>query len=66
MTTQLRVLDPAEWDEWYAAIVVAFGGMPDAPEELELWRELIDPERSIAVWDGSRCAWPPPALSRSG
>ncbi|MEV5938355.1 GNAT family N-acetyltransferase [Streptomyces sp. NPDC051994] len=55
MTTQLRVLDPAEWDEWYAAIVVAFGGLPDAPEELELWRELIDPERSIAVWDGTVC-----------
>uniref|UniRef100_A0AAU2V962 GNAT family N-acetyltransferase n=1 Tax=Streptomyces sp. NBC_00003 TaxID=2903608 RepID=A0AAU2V962_9ACTN len=55
MTTELRVLDPAEWDEWYGALVVAFGGIPDAPEELELWRELIDPARSIAVWDGSRC-----------
>lgn len=55
MTTQLRVLDPAEWDEWYGALVVAFGGIPDAPEEVELWRELIDPARSTAVWDGARC-----------
>ncbi|MFJ8308223.1 MULTISPECIES: GNAT family N-acetyltransferase [unclassified Streptomyces] len=56
MTTELRALDPAEWDDWYAAIVAAFGGVPDAPEEVELWRdELIDPQRSIAVWDGAVC-----------
>ncbi|MFE0685722.1 GNAT family N-acetyltransferase [Streptomyces sp. NPDC058961] len=55
MTMELRVLDPAEWDEWYGAVVVAFGGIPDDPEELGWWRRLIDPERSIAVWDGSTC-----------
>ncbi|MER0445614.1 GNAT family N-acetyltransferase [Streptomyces sp. Edi4] len=55
MTTQLRVLDPAEWDEWYAAIVAAFGGIPDAEEEVELWRELIVADRSLGVWDGSVC-----------
>ncbi|MFI6469230.1 GNAT family N-acetyltransferase [Streptomyces sp. NPDC050516] len=55
MTMELRVLDPAEWDEWYGALVVAFGGNQDAPEEVELWRELIDPARTIAVWDGSQC-----------
>ncbi|MEU3371608.1 GNAT family N-acetyltransferase [Streptomyces sp. NPDC006660] len=55
MTTQLRVLDPAEWDEWYAAIVAAFGGIPDAAEEVELWRELIVADRSLGVWDGSAC-----------
>ncbi|MCX5382429.1 GNAT family N-acetyltransferase [Streptomyces sp. NBC_00083] len=55
MTIELRALDPAEWDEWYGTLVVAFGGIPDAPEEVELWRELIDPGRSIAGWDGARC-----------
>ncbi|MFG3283982.1 GNAT family N-acetyltransferase [Streptomyces sp. NPDC048111] len=55
MTTELRALDPARWDEWYASLVAAFGGVPDAPEEVELWRQLIVPERSIAVWDGSAC-----------
>ncbi|MET9362008.1 GNAT family N-acetyltransferase [Streptomyces sp. NPDC006632] len=55
MTIELRVLDRAEWDEWYGALVVAFGGIPDDPEEAGWWRKLIDPERSIAVWDGSTC-----------
>ncbi|MEU9097524.1 GNAT family N-acetyltransferase [Streptomyces sp. NPDC048361] len=55
MTIELRVLDPAEWDEWYGALVVAFGGIPDAPEDAEMWHEVIDPGRSIAVWDGAQC-----------
>ncbi|MFG2716798.1 GNAT family N-acetyltransferase [Streptomyces sp. NPDC048416] len=55
MTIELRVLDRAEWDEWYGALVVAFGGMADAPEEAAAWPELIDPGRSIAAWDGAQC-----------
>ncbi|MFE9400495.1 GNAT family N-acetyltransferase [Streptomyces sp. NPDC006530] len=55
MTMEFRVLDPAEWDKWYAALVVAFGGISDAPEEVAVWRELIDPGRTIAVWDGDQC-----------
>ncbi|MCT9087612.1 GNAT family N-acetyltransferase [Streptomyces sp. ASQP_92] len=55
MTMEFRVLDPAEWDTWYAALVVAFGGVSDAPEEVAVWRELIDPGRTIAVWDGDQC-----------
>ncbi|MEU3504389.1 GNAT family N-acetyltransferase [Streptomyces hundungensis] len=55
MTMEFRVLDPAEWDQWYAALVVAFGGISDAPDEVDVWRELIDPERTIAVWDGDQC-----------
>ncbi|MEU9195842.1 GNAT family N-acetyltransferase [Streptomyces hundungensis] len=55
MTMEFRVLDPAEWDQWYAALMVAFGGISDAPDEVDVWRELIDPERTIAVWDGDQC-----------
>ncbi|QKV94970.1 GNAT family N-acetyltransferase [Streptomyces sp. NA02950] len=52
MTTALRVLDPAVWDDWYGKLVLAFGGVPEAPEESGLWRELTECERSIGVWDG--------------
>ncbi|MEU5982074.1 GNAT family N-acetyltransferase [Streptomyces sp. NPDC047434] len=55
MTTELRVLDPAEWDDWYAMLELAFGGVPEAAEERELWRELTECERSLGVWDGGRC-----------
>ncbi|WMX47082.1 GNAT family N-acetyltransferase [Streptomyces roseicoloratus] len=55
MTTELRVLDPAEWDDWYAVLELAFGGVPEADEERALWRELTEPERSLGAWDGDRC-----------
>ncbi|WP_189601876.1 GNAT family N-acetyltransferase [Streptomyces lateritius] len=55
MTTELRVLDPGEWDDWYGTLELAFGGVPDAPEERNLWRELTEHDRSIGVWDGERC-----------
>ncbi|MFF2776865.1 GNAT family N-acetyltransferase [Streptomyces sp. NPDC058052] len=54
MTTELRVLDPSEWDRWFAALELAFGGVPEEPEERELWRDLTECERSLAVWDGER------------
>lgn len=52
MTTELRVLDPTVWDDWYGKLVLAFGGVPQPPEESALWRELTECERSIAAWDG--------------
>ncbi|MGW1076997.1 GNAT family N-acetyltransferase [Streptomyces sp. NPDC002537] len=52
MTTELRVLRPAEWDQWYGMLELAFGGAPEAPEERALWRELTLADRSIAAWDG--------------
>ncbi|MFE5797994.1 GNAT family N-acetyltransferase [Streptomyces sp. NPDC056503] len=52
MTTELRVLDPAEWDRWFATLELAFGGVPEEPEERALWRDLTECERSLAVWDG--------------
>ncbi|MCT4352671.1 GNAT family N-acetyltransferase [Streptomyces sp. Je 1-79] len=55
MTTELRVLRPAEWDEWYGMLELAFGGVPESPEERGLWQELTEYDRSIGVWDGERC-----------
>ncbi|MGW4053847.1 GNAT family N-acetyltransferase [Streptomyces sp. NPDC004779] len=54
MTTELRVLDPSEWDGWFAALELAFGGVPEEPEERALWRDLTECERSLGVWDGGR------------
>ncbi|WP_064457384.1 GNAT family N-acetyltransferase [Streptomyces hygroscopicus] len=53
MRTDLRVLDPSVGDDWYGKLVLAFGGVPEAPEETALWRELTECERSIGAWDGS-------------
>lgn len=55
MTTELRVLRPTEWDEWYGMLELAFGGVPEAAEERELWQELTEYDRSIGAWDGERC-----------
>ncbi|MGA5097950.1 GNAT family N-acetyltransferase [Streptomyces lavendulocolor] len=55
MTTELRVLRAAEWDHWYGQLEVAFGAVPEAPQERELWRALTECERSIGVWDGGVC-----------
>ncbi|MGV9850019.1 GNAT family N-acetyltransferase [Streptomyces sp. NPDC003442] len=53
MRTELRVLDPSVWDDWYGKLVLGFGGVPEAPEESALWRELTECERSIGAWDGA-------------
>ncbi|WP_137989308.1 GNAT family N-acetyltransferase [Streptomyces vilmorinianum] len=55
MTTELRVLDPADWDEWYGTLELSFGGVPESPQERKLWRELTEFDRFIGVWDGERC-----------
>ncbi|MFD7326421.1 GNAT family N-acetyltransferase [Streptomyces sp. NPDC059875] len=55
MTTELRVLDAAEWDDWYGTLELAFGGVPESPEERRLWQDLTENERSIGVWDGESC-----------
>ncbi|HEY9368527.1 GNAT family N-acetyltransferase [Streptomyces sp.] len=54
MTTELRVLDPSEWDDWYGNLELAFGGVPEAAEERALWRELTEFDRFMGVWDGER------------
>ncbi|GGX50841.1 GNAT family N-acetyltransferase [Streptomyces minutiscleroticus] len=55
MTTELRVLEPAEFDHWYARLELAFGGVAEAPEERALWQELTEHGRSLGVWDGDEC-----------
>ncbi|MER5744085.1 GNAT family N-acetyltransferase [Streptomyces sp. NPDC002225] len=52
MTTELRVLRPSEWNQWFECLELAFGGVPESPEERELFQELTEPERSLGVWDG--------------
>ncbi|MER5882220.1 GNAT family N-acetyltransferase [Streptomyces sp. NPDC001941] len=54
MTTPPQVLRPADWDEWYGSLTLAFGGVPEAPEEVELYRELTECERSLGVRDDDR------------
>lgn len=55
MTTELRVLRPAEWDCWFSQLELAFGGVSESPEERELWDTLTEHERSIGAWDGDDC-----------
>ncbi|MFJ4907455.1 GNAT family N-acetyltransferase [Streptomyces sp. NPDC093249] len=52
MTNELRVLDPNDWDRWYEVLELAFGGVPEEPEERALWKDLTEPERFLGMWDG--------------
>lgn len=54
MTTELRVLRPGEWDDWFEAVELAFGGVAASPEERELDRAVTEPDRSLAVCDGDQ------------
>lgn len=51
----LRVLHKEDWDGWYDTLIRAFGGVPEAAEEREMWHTLAEAERSIGAWDGDRC-----------
>ncbi|MFJ8795424.1 GNAT family N-acetyltransferase [Streptomyces sp. NPDC102462] len=52
---ELRAVRRDELDEWYDNLVRAFGGVPEAAEERQLYLELIEPERTIGARDGD--AW---------
>ncbi|EGX59306.1 hypothetical protein SZN_13437 [Streptomyces zinciresistens K42] len=52
---ELRTLRRDEWDIWYDTLVRAFGGVPEAAEERELWNSLISYDRSLGTWDGDAC-----------
>lgn len=54
-TTDLRVLRPEDWDQWYDNLIRAFGGMPESAEERELWKSLTEYDRFVGVWDGEAC-----------
>ncbi|MEU8773882.1 GNAT family N-acetyltransferase [Streptomyces sp. NPDC048606] len=55
MALDTRVLQGDEWDAWYDHLELAFGGVPESPEERALYRSLTEPERSLGVWDGETC-----------
>ncbi|MFF8842954.1 GNAT family N-acetyltransferase [Streptomyces sp. NPDC015127] len=55
MTTQLRVLQRSEWDQWYGKLERAFGGVPDSPQERRLFESLTETARSLGAWDGDEC-----------
>ncbi|WP_019886296.1 GNAT family N-acetyltransferase [Streptomyces purpureus] len=55
MTTELRVLRPAEWAQWFEQLELAFGGLPENPQRREVWEAITEHERSIGLWDGERC-----------
>nr|WSZ96011.1 GNAT family N-acetyltransferase [Streptomyces sp. NBC_00857] len=55
MTTDLRVLQPPEWDRWFRAFELAFGGLTKPAAEHALYRDLTELDRSIGVWDGEEC-----------
>ncbi|OEV12090.1 GNAT family N-acetyltransferase [Streptomyces nanshensis] len=50
MTTELRTLTRAEWDDWYGGILRAFGA--SGVDERDLHRELTEIDRSVGAWDG--------------
>ncbi|MFF7328752.1 GNAT family N-acetyltransferase [Streptomyces sp. NPDC090306] len=52
---ELRAPRPEEWDVWYGSVLRAFGGVAEAPEERELWRELTDFGRTLGSWEGDAC-----------
>lgn len=55
MTKELRVLRTSEWDRWYEAFLLAFGGAGESAEEQALWAGLAEHDRFIGVWDGDEC-----------
>ncbi|GAA2257508.1 MULTISPECIES: GNAT family N-acetyltransferase [Kitasatospora] len=50
---EVRTLTPAEWDAWYRAAEVAFGGSEEPVEARQLWRDLTETGRSQGVWEGT-------------
>src|SRR3954471_20257917 len=54
-TTDLRVLRPDDWDQWYDNLLRAFGGMPESAEERELYQSLTEYDRFVGAWDGDTC-----------
>ncbi|MFF3678016.1 GNAT family N-acetyltransferase [Streptomyces sp. NPDC002120] len=55
MALEMRILQADEWDVWYDHLELAFGGVPESPEERNLYKSLTEAERSLGVWDGAAC-----------
>ncbi|MBB1244276.1 GNAT family N-acetyltransferase [Streptomyces durbertensis] len=52
MNTELRVLRPADWSEWFRHLSRAFGEGEADPAEEAGWRSVVEYERSLAAFDG--------------
>ncbi|WP_405941701.1 GNAT family N-acetyltransferase [Streptomyces sp. NBC_00207] len=63
MALEMRVLQADEWDVWYDHLELAFGGVPESPEERKLYKSLTEAERSLGVWDGDACVGSAAAFS---
>uniref|UniRef100_A0AAU2JQ23 GNAT family N-acetyltransferase n=1 Tax=Streptomyces sp. NBC_00049 TaxID=2903617 RepID=A0AAU2JQ23_9ACTN len=63
MALEMRVLQADEWDVWYEQLELAFGGVPDSPQERELYKPLTETERSLGVWDRGTCVGSASAFS---
>ncbi|MEV7089619.1 GNAT family N-acetyltransferase [Streptomyces sp. NPDC093085] len=55
MTLDLRVLRQSEYDSWFGALELAFGGVAGLIGDTALLRDLNEFERSVGVWDGAEC-----------
>jgi predicted acetyltransferase len=51
MTIELRDLADGEYEAFYDSLLRAFGGPPEAPEEVRLWLDLLRPGVGLAAWD---------------
>ncbi|NJQ08584.1 GNAT family N-acetyltransferase [Streptomyces lonarensis] len=51
MTTELKELDPADWERWYRCLNTAFAGEVELAEQRALWRDLTEHKRSLGAWD---------------
>ncbi|MFJ9414065.1 GNAT family N-acetyltransferase [Streptomyces sp. NPDC101227] len=52
-TVELRALRADEWDAWFDMVDVAFGGVPETPEQRAAWRDVTDFGRMFGAWDGA-------------
>ncbi|WP_299527476.1 GNAT family N-acetyltransferase [uncultured Streptomyces sp.] len=52
MTTELRVLRPEEWNQWFGCLERAFGGVETPPQERAQDEALTEHARSLGIWDG--------------
>ncbi|KJK56866.1 hypothetical protein UK12_20010 [Saccharothrix sp. ST-888] len=53
MAQTVRTLAPGEWDAWFRALEVAFGGTGEPPEARQLWHDLTEVDRAQGVWEGA-------------
>ncbi|MYT71285.1 MULTISPECIES: GNAT family N-acetyltransferase [unclassified Streptomyces] len=63
MTIELRTLSRDEHDRWYERLILAFGGVPEPPQEQRLMDDLTEFDRSIGAWDGTECVGTASAFS---